>query len=168
MISFPGSPPLSPPSDQGWRWAASSCRAHCDRQTDRQPHSGRVGHNNTIKEVIDYLGTKRRPSPTSTVGEIPGERFTDFNSVINLSLSLWETTGVQVFYYCTHYIYIYVCIYRGKDYFFGNIRGILQIELCLWRAQSQTAQHSLQHFSLSASLCNRTSLLASCAIDSCL
>lgn len=35
---------------------------------------------------------------------------------------------------------------QRKRLFFGNIRGILQIELCLWRAQSETAQHSLQHF----------------------
>lgn len=36
---------------------------------------------------------------------------------------------------------------QRKILFFGNIRGILQIELCLYRAQSGTAQHALQHLS---------------------
>lgn len=35
---------------------------------------------------------------------------------------------------------------QRKRLFFGNIRGILQIELCLWRAQSKTAQHTAQHY----------------------
>lgn len=37
-------------------------------------------------------------------------------------------------------------VYTEEKIIFGNIWGILQIELCLWRAQSKTAQHTLQHY----------------------
>lgn len=164
MTSFPGFPPLLPTLRVGRgsaRGRRDSHHSHLLRpriqSPDRQTDSPNWAEYNKNEDMIILEPTE---DPHKYICWYSRWHFTYFNSVINLSLSLWETTGVQVFYYCKckHYIYIYLYKYiQRKRFFGGNIMGdftdlsLRSVASTQWKRQ---ALFSVL-ISLLARLCNR-------------